>query len=146
MATWAEFERDAPELAAFGLARLEGRVVYLATLRRDGSPRVHPVSPWIGAGLLMVLFRGHSPKVAEVARDSRYAMHTSGPSDDHDGVAGEFLVSGWLESVGRDHPAASASPYGRGAPYPLAYFACHIEEAVGTTYEKDVPVYRRWRG
>ena len=69
MATWAEFERAEAELASFGRERLDGRVCFHATLRRDGSPRVHPVEPWIASGLLMVRFRGGSPKVAEVAAD-----------------------------------------------------------------------------
>jgi hypothetical protein len=49
VATWAEFERADAELAAFGQARLDGRVCFHATLRRDGGPRVHPVEPWIAA-------------------------------------------------------------------------------------------------
>lgn len=143
---WARFEQEDPELAAFGRARMEGRIAYLSTLRPDGAPRVHPVSPWFGAGLLMVMFRGHSPKVREVARDGRYAMHSASPAGDHDGEAGEFLVRGWLESVGPGHPASVASPYGTDAPYPLAYFTCHVEEVVATTYEGDRPIYHRWRG
>ena len=59
-------ERAEPELATFGRERFEGKVVFHATLTPDGSPRLHPVSPWFGAGLLCVIFRGHSPKVDEV--------------------------------------------------------------------------------
>jgi hypothetical protein len=145
-ATWAELERGDPELAAFGRERMEGRVVYHATLRADGSPRVHPVSPWFGAGLLGVIFRAHSPKVDEVLRDGRYAMHTSQPGDDHEGASGEFLLRGWMEQVGPDHPLAVACPYGQDASYPMAFFACSIDEAVGTTYPGGGdPVYRRWK-
>ena len=144
-AAWAELERADPELAVFGRARIEARVVYHATLRADGSPRVHPVSPWFGAGLLGVIFRAHSPKVDEVLRDARYAMHSAIPAEDHDGAAGEFLLRGWMEQVGPEHPLAVACPYGEDATYDLAYFACAIEEAVGTTYEEDMPIYRRWR-
>ncbi len=45
MTSWAEFARQAPELAAFGEARFRSGVAYLGTLRADGSPRVHPVTP-----------------------------------------------------------------------------------------------------
>ena len=89
MATWAEFERAEPELAAFGRERLDGTVCFQATLRLDGSPRVHPVEPWIAAGLLLVRFRARSPKVREVARDARYALHS--PMDNPEGIGGEFL-------------------------------------------------------
>ena len=141
MATWAEFERAEPELAAFGRERLDGQVCFHATLRADGSPRVHPVEPWLGAGLLLVRFRARSPKVDEVMRDGRYALHS--PMDNLEGIGGEFLVRGWMERVSEEHPAARR--FAVEAQYPLAFYAMSIEEAVGTTYEEDEPVYRRWR-
>jgi hypothetical protein len=142
MATWAEFERADGELAAFGRERLDGRVCFHATLRDDGSPRVHPVEPWIASGSLMVRFRGASPKVSEVARDPRYALHS--PMDNPDGEGGEFLVRGRMEPVASDHPAAIE--VARGTPTSLAFYALTVEEAVATTYagvDLD-PVYRRW--
>jgi len=143
MATWAEFERAEAELASFGRERLDGRVCFHATLHRDGSPRVHPVEPWIASGLLMVRFRGGSPKVAEVAEDPRYALHSS--MDNPDGEGGEFLVRGRMTPVTPDHPAA-AEVVGT-TRVPLAFYALSVDEAVGTTYEgKELdPVYRRWR-
>lgn len=50
MATWQQFTAAAPELAAFGAERLEGKVAYLATIRADGGPRVHPLTPHIARG------------------------------------------------------------------------------------------------
>ena len=94
MATWAEFTHAEPSLAAFARERMEGRIVYQATLRLDGGPRVHPVSPWIAAGLLCVSFRDTSPKIREVARDGRYALHTAQPWGDHAGEFGEFMARG----------------------------------------------------
>jgi hypothetical protein len=140
---WAEFERAEPDLAAFGRERLDGRVCFHATLRRDGWPRVHPVEPWIAAGLLLVRFRAHSPKVEEVRHDGRYALHS--PMDNPDGIGGEFLVRGWMERIADTHPAAQR--FAADAPYPLAFYAMSVEEAVGTTYEGEElePVYRRWR-
>jgi hypothetical protein len=143
MATWAEFERAEPELARFGRERLDGQVCFHATLRADGSPRVHPVEPWIATGLLLVRFRARSPKVDEVARDARYALHS--PMDNPDGIGGEFLVNGWMEQVSPAHPAARR--FAEESSEPLAFYALWVEEAVGTTYEgPDLdPVYRRWR-
>ncbi|MGH2680618.1 MAG: pyridoxamine 5'-phosphate oxidase family protein [Actinomycetota bacterium] len=141
MATWAEFELADPELAAFGRARLHHQVCFHATLRADGSPRVHPIEAWIAAGLLLVRFRGHSPKVAEVLRDGRYALHS--PMDNLEGEGGEFLVRGWMERISDRHPGAQAIT--EEAPFPRAFFAMSVDEAVATTYEGDAPVYRRWR-
>jgi hypothetical protein len=144
MTTWAEFANGDSELAAFGLERIKGRIVYQATLRLDGSPRVHPVSPWIGAGLLCVSFRASSPKLREVARDARYALHSSLPWEDHGGEHGEFMARGWLEQISQSHPAVTARP--GDTPYDLAHFTCSIEEAVATEYTGDeLPVYRRWK-
>jgi hypothetical protein len=110
---------------------------------RDGSPRVHPVEPWIVEGLLLVRFRDSSPKVAEVARDCRYALHS--PMDNPDGEGGEFLVRGGMERVAPDHPAAVVIALRTRTP--LAFYTLSVEEAVGTTYEGEElePVYRRWR-
>jgi hypothetical protein len=144
MATWAELELADPDLAAFGRERFEGRVVFHATLMADGAPRLHPVSPWFATGLLLVSFRAKSPKVAEILRDGRYAMHSIQPAEDHEGEAGEFLVRGWMEQVSEQHPGVVRRPYS--ASYPLASFACSVEEAVATTYpDGGSPVYRRWR-
>jgi hypothetical protein len=143
MATWAEFERANPQLAAFGRERVDGTVCFQATLRLDGSPRVHPVEPWIATGLLLVRFRARSPKVREVARDARYALHS--PMDNPDGIGGEFLVNGWMEQVSPEHPGARH--FAEESSEPPAFYALWVEEVVGTTYEgPDLdPVYRRWR-
>jgi hypothetical protein len=142
VATWEEFELADAELAAFGRERLDGRVCFHATLRRDGGPRVHPVEPWIAAGLLMVRFRGGSPKVTEVAGDPPYALHS--PMDNPNGEGGEFLVRGRMVPVTPDHPAAAEIV--RTARVPLALYTLSVEDAVGTTYEGAEldPVYRRW--
>lgn len=50
MATWAEFANAEPDLAAFAWERMQGRIVYQATLRLDGGPRVHPVASSAGVG------------------------------------------------------------------------------------------------
>jgi hypothetical protein len=87
--------------------------VYQATLRLDGGPRVHPVAPWIAAGLMCVSFRDTSPKMREVAHDARYALHTAQPWEDHAGEHGEFMVRGWLEQIPPPHPAVTARPRAR---------------------------------
>jgi hypothetical protein len=143
VATWAEFVDADPALAAFARERLEGRIVYQATLRLDGGPRVHPVSPWIAAGLLCVSFRDTSPKRREVARDARYALHTAQPWGDHAGNFGEFMARGCLDEIAASHPAVVAR---RQTPYGLVHYVCSIEEAVATEYSNDeMPVYRRWK-
>lgn len=86
MATWTEFTRSAPRLAEAirGLVHQFGPGFgYLATVRRDGGPRVHPVSPVItDEGLFC--FVVDSPKRGDLDRDGRYALHSFAPEDSDD--------------------------------------------------------------
>jgi hypothetical protein len=78
MITWTEFERHQPALADAGRRQFYGfgiGLAFLATIRRDGGPRVHPVCPVIGpAGLHLLIKAG--PKQADLRRDGRYALHS----------------------------------------------------------------------
>ena len=89
MATWGEFARAAPEIAERGAHRLAVGVAYIATTARDGAPRVHPVTPLIGAGRLLVFVATHTVKYPNLRRDARYALHALPGKDDE-----EFLVTG----------------------------------------------------
>ena len=76
MATWAEFERCEPTMAALGRKLLaKYQLAYLATAAEDGSPRVHPVCPVIAGGRLFVGTAPTSPKRFDLLRDGPYAMH-----------------------------------------------------------------------
>lgn len=90
---WEAFERDAPALAAAGHRLLYQHgpgLGYLATLRRDGAPRLHPVCPVVAVGGLYVFVGNQTPKLHDLVRDGRYALHTTGSAD----VDDEFMVSG----------------------------------------------------
>ncbi len=62
MLTWGEFAKAEPELAAFGAGRLDVPPAYLATVRRSGAPRVHPVTPIVLADGLFLFMEPTSPK------------------------------------------------------------------------------------
>lgn len=91
MTTWQEFARQAPDLAAFGRARFGSGVAYLGTLRADGGPRVHPVTPIVGEKLFLFM-EPTSPKGKDLQRDPRYTLHCS--VEDSSGGGGEFYVRG----------------------------------------------------
>ncbi len=90
MATWAEFELAAPEMAALGRKLLDKYdLAYLATVRKDGSPRVNPVCPVIAGGRLFVATSPSSPKRLDLLRDGRYALHfLPGEQDAEFSIAG----------------------------------------------------------
>lgn len=105
MATWAEFADAAPEMAALGLRQFEKfHIAYLATVRKDGAPRVHPVSPIIAGGRLYVATALASPKRLDLARDGRYMLHALPGKDD-----AEFWVRGQARRVTDDLTRAAVS-------------------------------------
>lgn len=104
-ATWGDLVRAEPDLASFGRTCLEARPSYLATLRANGTPRVHPVTPIVTDDGLFVFSEPASPKVRDLRERASFALHNGVP--DNDGTGGEFLVSGRAVEV-IDDPAARA--------------------------------------
>ncbi|MET0804174.1 MAG: pyridoxamine 5'-phosphate oxidase family protein [Acidimicrobiales bacterium] len=93
MHRWEEFAAQAPALAEAGAALLYQHgpgLAYLATVRRDGAPRLHPVCPVVTLGGLWIFVGNQSPKVADLRRDGRYALHAFPASERDD----EFSCSG----------------------------------------------------
>ena len=138
MINWSQFVAATPELAAFGKRRLESRIAYLATIRRDGSPRVHPVSPFIASDHMFVYMEPASPKVFDLRRDPRYAMHCG--VEDNAGGLGEFFIKGEAEEVGipeiRVKAFEQAELLGYNPQERYVLFALRIDEAMGTVYEE----------
>ena len=62
--SWQALADAAPELATFGAERLHDQVAYLATLKPDGSPRLHPVRPVVTAGACSCSWRPPHPRSA----------------------------------------------------------------------------------
>ena len=142
MTSWQEFAQQVPELAAFGEGRFDSGVAYLGTLRADGSPRVHPVTPIIGEQLFLFM-EPTSPKGKDLQRDARYTLHCA--VEDSDGGKGEFYVRG--HAIATDDPlvrdqAVQASPYAPQDRYIL--FTLTVEFAFMNTYVDGEPNSRRW--
>ncbi len=85
MATWSELEAGRPELMARARALFlieqpdapgPAGLGYLATIRPDGGPRVHPISPTVLDGRLYAYIVGRSPKVRDLRGDPRFALHS----------------------------------------------------------------------
>jgi len=91
--SWREFEEQAPRLASLGFEKLNRKVSYLALLEKDGSPRLHPVTPFIGNGMLFMFTEPSSPKIRDLRRDGRYALHCSVDRKEGEPLK-EFLVTG----------------------------------------------------
>jgi hypothetical protein len=114
MASWSDFAAAEPSLAAGIRALLQQYgpgMGYLATVRADGGPRVHPVSPVItDEGLYCFIV--DSPKRRDLDRDGRYALHSYPPeeSDDEAYVTGRAIRVHDPLVVARLADALRASP------------------------------------
>lgn len=143
MTTWKAFAEQAPELAAFGEARFKKGVAYLGTLREDGGPRVHPVTPIIGEQLYLFM-EPTSPKGKDLQRDPRYTLHCA--VDDSSGGSGEFYVRGRGTLTDDPHvraQAVAASSYVPSDRYILFVFT--VEFAFMNTYVEGKPNTQRWQ-
>ena len=142
--SWKTLEDHQPELAAFGVERLNGRVAYLATVRKDGSPRVHPMTPIIGQGHFFVFMEPTSPKGHDLQRDGRYAIHCE--VSDNSGASGEFIITGRAHLVDSAELRALAVRLASYAPADrYILFEFDIESAASTTYPEDQPVRYFWK-
>src|SRR3954465_13641052 len=77
MASWSDFAAAEPSLAAGIRALLQQYgpgMGYLATVRADGGPRIHPMPPVLTDDGLYC-FIVNSPKGRDLERDGRYALH-----------------------------------------------------------------------
>ena len=144
--SWAGFENDAPDLAALvrELLRRDGiDQAFLATVRGDEAPRIHPVYVGIVDGRLYTFASG--VKRADLEQDGRYALH---PHQD-EAVPHEAALRGRARAVddaaARDAVAGTWS-FTPGAEFGL--FELDIETAVvGRRDSADEwpPRYTTWR-
>jgi hypothetical protein len=142
--TWGEFAAAEPELAAFGARLLLKPPAYLATVRANGEPRVHPVTPILTDDGLYVFMEPSSPKGRDLRERGWFALHNGVP--DTEGTGGEFTVRG------RGVPTADAalwSAVADAASYDPAdgyvLFELKLTEARCRGYgDVDLPARRKW--
>lgn len=99
---WSELEQAQPRLAEWGRQRLvEPGVLLVATIRRDGTPRLSPVEPLLLDGTLWLGLMWHSTKALDLLRDPRILVHSIITS--RKGGEGEFKLRG--RAWAQDDPA-----------------------------------------
>jgi len=97
MASWQEFTAAAPELARLVQAAFDAhRHKLLATLRRDGAPRISGIETEFADGELWLGMMPGSRKAQDLRRDPRLALHSASedPPDDPTTWAGDAKLSG----------------------------------------------------
>jgi hypothetical protein len=99
VASWSAIEHEAPELAGRARGHLDAFVhKTLATLRRDGSPRISGTEAFFADGELWFGSMWHGVKALDLQRDPRFALH-SGSADPAEGWSGDAKLAGRVEEI-----------------------------------------------
>ena len=150
MVSWKQFTDSDPALAAKGeslLFQFGVGLAFLATIRADGAPRLHPLCPVRSGEGLYVLIAPESPKKWDLLRDGRYALQTF-PEARKD--SDEFYFSGTAQPIGdpviKDAVLKDAKHF---ASAEEALFELLIDRAMHTIWEgfgtpEFRPVHMKW--
>jgi len=128
MGSWTEIESAEPEFAARVRSLFDARKhKTLATLRRDGSPRISGIEVEFSDGEVFLGMMPGSVKARDLRRDPRLALHSASedpPEDDPSRWPGDAKIAGRAVEV----PAEAAS-----GPGPAAHrVRIDIDEVVVT--------------
>jgi len=149
--SWSEFAAAAPDLAEVGqrqLTQFGVGLAFLATVRVDGAPRLHPVCPVVSHGRLFVLITPESPKRQDLVRDGRYALQ---PFPQPKPGSDEFYVSGRARVIADEATRAAVLQDARHmADASETVFELAVERVLYTRWENVLtpqmrPVRRTWR-
>jgi hypothetical protein len=133
VARWVDVENEAPELAARARAMFDAKKhKTLATLRKDGSPRISGIEmefrdgdAWIGS-----MWKG--VKALDLQRDPRFAIHSA--SDDPDVWKGDAKIAGRAEEI-----AVSPDPDAEEPSEPSHSFRLDVSELSVVTLGGNPP-------
>ncbi|MFI5981145.1 pyridoxamine 5'-phosphate oxidase family protein [Streptomyces sp. NPDC051555] len=141
---WAHFAAAEPELAEAVRARF-GQYAHhvLATLRKDGSPRVCGLNATFRGGELWLGMMPGSMKALDLRRDPRFALHTN-PGADESMPDGDVRISGRAVEI-LDPPELHRFAEESGEPpHPSHLFRVELTEVVLTGIDGDDLVVRAW--
>ncbi|HEV3375782.1 MAG TPA: pyridoxamine 5'-phosphate oxidase family protein [Thermoleophilaceae bacterium] len=144
MPSWSQFQAEAPALADRVRARLDAhKHKTLATIRRDGSPRISGTESEIKDGELWIGSMWQARKARDLQRDPRFALHSGSDEPSHwtgdaklAGVAEEITDPERIKEINGD----SAPP----GPSHLFRLDLHEVSTVGLDAERKAIVIEVW--
>jgi hypothetical protein len=150
MASWSQVLDAAPELARAVQARFDAHGLgLLATVRRDGFPRISGIEPMFANGELWLGMMEGSRKAADLLRDPRFALHNA--TIDKQVAGGDARITGRARLV---QDAATFARFrqtfaaGTGEdlpPDPFPLFRADVSEITMLRPEGDHLDIRWWR-
>ena len=146
---WEEFKANAPEIAALGEERFNRTdLVLLATLRKNGWPRISPVEVIIVDGHLFLGMMWRSMKALDLQRDPRCTVHST--VSNKDGSEGEVKLYGnaleihSLDLRSRFCDAVFAKIGWRPEEPEFHLFSIDIETAAYVGFEFEEKIHKIW--
>ena len=146
---WEKFKANAPEIAALAEERFKRTdLVLLATLRKNGWPRISPVEVIIVDGHLYLGMMWRSMKVLDLQRDPRCTVHST--VCDKDGSEGEVKLYGnaveihSLDLRSRFRDAVFAKIGWRPEEPEFHLFSIDIETAAYVGFEFEEKIHKVW--
>jgi hypothetical protein len=132
MSSWSEIEAEAPELATRARGYFDAnKHKTLATLRRDGSPRISGSEIYFERGELWFGSMTGAVKARDLRRDSRFALH-SASADPDAGWDGDAKLAGTATEV--DDPDMKKT---LGGPGDYHLFRADITELVVVSLNEE---------
>lgn len=147
--TWRKFGEAGGDIAELGFRLLHQfgiGLAFIATVRKDGGPRLHPCCPLVHDGHLYAFVVGSSPKRYDLVRDGRYALHSFPAAENDD----EFYCTGTARQVSDPAiRAVVASKAKHDVRDDEVLFELYIERALHTTWENPRkpntrPIHTKW--
>ncbi|MBS2965119.1 pyridoxamine 5'-phosphate oxidase family protein [Actinocrinis puniceicyclus] len=145
-ATWQQFTEAEPVFAAAVWSRFAATKHHvLATLRRDGSPRVSGTEVRIVGPDLTLGSMLNALKAVDLRRDGRFALHSNPGDGSMSG--GDAKLAGVAIEIGDPRLKAAALDGRQADPGPFHLFRLDLTEAVLTSIAatNDALVIRSWR-
>ncbi|MER5961819.1 pyridoxamine 5'-phosphate oxidase family protein [Streptomyces sp. NPDC002057] len=141
--TWSAFEAAEPEFAATVRERFGQHTHHaLATVRKDGSPRLSGIEAGFRFDELWLGMMPNSRKALDLRRDPRLALLANpGPGTDMGG--GDVRVSGRAVEI-TDPGTIARYVAEAGDPQPFHLFRVEPTEVVRTWVDGDELVVRTW--
>jgi general stress protein 26 len=144
MPSWSQFEADAPEFAANVRRLLDAHThKTLATVRRDGSPRISGIETSFVDGELWIGSMWQAVKARDLQRDPRFALH-SGSTEPAE-WSGDAKVAGIAEEI-TDPERVQEINGSKAPPGPSHLFRLDLREVstVGLDDKRKALIIRVW--
>jgi hypothetical protein len=150
MASWAEFEHQAPALSALCYQRFKSSdLVMLGTIRKNGFPRISPIEWVIFEGELVLGGIWQAKKALDLLRDPRCTIHST--TVNKDGQEGDAKLWGRATPLAEDRVEDYwqwvFEQSGWRANGPAHIFTIDLESAAFVTFRGDGTMRRlQWPG